>query len=232
MIVARTDALSATFLDSNIDPIDHPYILGQVDPDRPEVLLTFPEAGLKAINDTFADEAKRQDVMNSWNLNASNMSLQQATKLAEGLGFKLVFDWEAPRSEEGYYRVKGSIDWCVKRGIKMGETADMIWMETPTPDLSVAKEFADGIFAENPHLMLAYNLSPSFNWDAANLSDTQISQFIPDLAKMGYCWQFITLAGFHLNALMTEILSREFGKKNMLAYLDLVQRREKAENVD
>ena len=84
----------------------------------------------------------------------------------------------------------------------------MIWMETPTPDLSVASEFSEGVFAENPHLMLSYNLSPSFNWEAAGLSDQQIKDFIPNLAKLGYCWQFITLAGFHLDALMTEILTK------------------------
>jgi isocitrate lyase len=92
------------------------------------------------------------------------------------------FDWEACRSDEGYYRIKGNIQYCIKRGLKFGEMADMIWMETPTPDLTVAKEFADGIFAENPNLMLAYNLSPSFNWEAAGLTDEQISTFIPDLA--------------------------------------------------
>ncbi len=64
----------------------------------------------------------------------------------------------------------------------------MLWMETPTPDLSIAKEFAQGIFAENPNLMLSYNLSPSFNWEASGLSDQQIKEFIPALAKLGYCW--------------------------------------------
>lgn len=61
-------------------------------------------------------------------------------------------------------------------------------METPKPDLSVAQEFADGIHAEKPDLFLAYNLSPSFNWDASGLTDEDISKFIPNLGKMGYCW--------------------------------------------
>lgn len=100
----------------------------------------------------------------------------------------------------------------------------MIWMETPTPDISVAKEFSEGVFAENPHLMLSYNLSPSFNWEAAGLSDQQIKEFIPNLAKLGYCWQFITLAGFHLDALMTEILTKRLAQKDMLAYVELIQR--------
>ena len=108
----------------------------------------------------------------------------------------------------------------------------MIWMETPTPDLQVAKEFSEGVFAENPNLMLSYNLSPSFNWEASGLNDQQIKEFIPALAKLGYCWQFITLAGFHLNALMTEIIAKQLAEKNMLAYVDLIQRQEKTHNVD
>ena len=98
----------------------------------------------------------------------------------------------------------------------------MLWMETPTPDLNIAREFAEGIFAENPNLMLSYNLSPSFNWEASGLSDPQIKEFIPNLAKLGYCWQFITLAGFHLNALMTEVLAKQLANKDMLSYVNLV----------
>ena len=76
--------------------------------------------------------------------------------------------------------------------------------------------------AGNPNLMLSYNLSPSFNWDGAGISDKEIKAFIPKLAKMGYCWQFITLAGFHLNSLMTEILARDYSKKDMLAYVNMI----------
>ena len=81
-------------------------------------------------------------------------------------------------------------------------------------------------------MLLSYNLSPSFNWDAANMKDSDIKSFIPDLAKMGYCWQFITLAGFHLNSLMTEVLARDYSKKDMLAYVNMIQRKEREENVD
>lgn len=207
VLVARTDALSATFIDSNIDSLDHPYILGQVDSSQPEVLMTFPDAGVKAIMNAYQDGAQREKCLQVWKDNCTNLSLTEALQLAKELNFDMKFDWEACRSDEGYYRIKGNIQYCIKRGLKFGEMADMIWMETPTPDLTVAKEFADGIFAENPNLMLAYNLSPSFNWEAAGLTDEQISTFIPDLAQMGYCWQFITLAGFHLNALGTEVLA-------------------------
>lgn len=222
VICARTDALSATFIDTNIDPLDHPYILGQVDPLKPEELCCFPEAGVKAIMQTFPEGELRTKTLGVWNSNCTKLSLTQAHELASQLNFKLSFDWEACRSEEGYYKIQGNVEYCVKRGLKFAEIADMLWMETPTPELKVAKEFADGIHAVRPGTLLSYNLSPSFNWDAANMGDADIKSFIPDLAKMGYCWQFITLAGFHLNSLMTEVLARDYSKKDMLAYVNMI----------
>jgi len=232
VIVAWTDALSATFIDTNIDPLDHPYILGQVDMQNPELLMTFPEAGVREIINTFPEIEKQKKCIDAWSKNCTNLSLNEARVFARELGFELNFNWEACRSEEGYYRVKGNVEYCVKRGLKFGEYADMLWMETPTPDINIAKEFAQGIFAENPNLMLSYNLSPSFNWEASGLNDQQIKEFIPALAKLGYCWQFITLAGFHLNALMTEILAKQLANKDMLSYVNLIQRQEKVHNVD
>jgi len=222
VICARTDALSASFIDTNIDPLDHPYILGQVDPQRPEELCCFPEAGVKAIMQAFPEGELQKKTLDVWNSNCTKLSLTQALELASQLNFTLTFDWEACRSDEGYYKIQGNVEYCVKRGIEFSKIADMLWMETPTPSLKVAQEFADGIHAVNPNVLLSYNLSPSFNWDAANMKDEDIKAFIPDLAKMGYCWQFITLAGFHLNSLMTEVLARDYSKKDMLAYVNMI----------
>lgn len=232
VIVARTDALSASFIDTNIDPLDHPYILGVADENNPDMLLTFPMAGQKAILETFKNQSRQTKISNLWNENCTNMSLKQAKDYAKELGFDFYFDWEACRSEEGYYQIKGNIEYCVKRGLRFGECADLLWMETPKPELDIARAFAEGIHAVKPHQMLAYNLSPSFNWDASGLTEEEIASFIPDLAKMGYCWQFITLAGFHLNSLMTEIFSREISSQNMMKYVELIQRAERKENVD
>lgn len=160
------------------------------------------------------------------------MSLTEGQAFARKHKFEFYFDWEACRTEEGYYRIEGSILYCIKRGLLFSEAADMLWMETPTPDLAVAKEFADGVHSVNPNVFLSYNLSPSFNWDAQNMSEEQIRNFIPALASMGYCWQFITLAGFHMDALISEVFSRDFQERGMLAFVQQIQRKEKAEGVD
>ena len=232
VIVARTDAYSASFIDTNIDPLDHPYILGMVDENNPELLMTFPAAGRKAIMDTFVNESRINKMLKLWDDNCTKMSLKEAQEFAKELGFEFYFDWESARSEEGYYKLKGDLEYCVKRGLKFAEAADLLWMETPKPNLELAKGFAAGIHAEKPHQMLSYNLSPSFNWDSSGMTEKEIASFIPDLAKNGYCWQFITLAGFHLNSLMCEIFSREISSQNMMKYVELIQRPEAKEKVE
>merc|ERR1712156_598333 len=96
------------------------------------------------------------------------------------LGCKLFFDWDAARSVEGYYRVKGSTEFCIQRAIAWAPYADCIWMETGKPILSQATQFAKEVRAAIPHQMLAYNLSPSFNWDALS-----IDIFAREYAKRG-----------------------------------------------
>ena len=96
---------------------------------------------------------------------------------------------------EGYFRYEGGTEACISRAVAYANYADLLWMETKKPVYAQAKEFADGVLSVHPQIMLAYNLSPSFNWDAAGITDNQIKTFIDDLAKLGFCWQFITLAG-------------------------------------
>ena len=80
--------------------------------------------------------------------------------------------------------------------------------------------------------MLAYNLSPSFNWDASGMTDRELARFNDDLGKLGYAWQFITLAGFHSNGLVVTKLSRSYANEGMLAYVRDIQRQEKVEEVE
>lgn len=123
-----------------------------------------------------------------WEANAYNISLDEALKFATKHGFGFYFNWEECRTEEGFYRVEGSVLFCVKRALIYADYSDMIWMETPTADLSEADAFAKGVHQVKPHVMFGYNLSPSFNWDAMKMNDDELENFIPNLASMGYCW--------------------------------------------
>ena len=152
--------------------------------------------------------------------------------MAQDLGFQFFFDWEACRTEEGYYRLKGDLDFCAKRAIAFADYADIVWMETHSPDLQQAKEYAEKVHAVKPHCMLGYNNSPSFNWDNFFSNNEDLESFIPTMGKLGYVWQFVTLAGFHMDALMSEVFSKAFSKKGMLAYVEYIQRKEKTEGVD
>jgi len=100
------------------------------------------------------------------------------------------------RSPEGFYRVRAGIDQAISRGLAYAPYADLLWCETSTPSIEEARKFAEAIKAEFPDQLLAYNCSPSFNW-SKHLSSKEIASFQQDLADMGYCYQFITLAGIH-----------------------------------
>jgi len=127
------------------------------------------------------------------------------------------------RTTEGFFEVKNGVEQGIDRGLSYAPYADLIWMETSNPDLDYARKFAEGIHAKFPGKMLAYNCSPSFNW-AAKLSVAEMETFREELAKMGYKFQFITLAGFHaLNTSMFE-LALAYKKRGMAGYSELQER--------
>lgn len=127
------------------------------------------------------------------------------------------------RTSEGFYVVNNGVEQGIDRGLSYAPYADLIWMETSNPDLEYARRFAEGIHAKFPNKMLAYNCSPSFNW-AAKLSVEEMENFRDELAKMGYKFQFITLAGFHaLNTAMFE-LALAYKERGMAGYSELQER--------
>jgi isocitrate/methylisocitrate lyase len=127
------------------------------------------------------------------------------------------------RSPEGFFYVRSGIEAAIARGLAYAPYADLVWMETSTPDLGEAREFADAMHAEFPGKPLAYNCSPSFNW-RRHLDDDTIERFQQELGAMGYKFQFITLAGFHaLNESMFE-LARGYATEGMPAYVRLQER--------
>jgi isocitrate lyase len=128
------------------------------------------------------------------------------------------------RTPEGFFRLKEGtgVDHCIKRGIAFAEHADLIWWETSHPNLEDAKRFAEAVQKVHPGKMMAYNCSPTFNWEA-KLDKETIAKFQRELGAMGYKFQFVTLAGFHqLNHGMFE-LARGYKDRGMAAYSELQQ---------
>lgn len=251
VLVARTDAESATLLDSNIDPRDHPFILGSTNPglgarneaqdsqawDNAAKLMTYHQAVTAA---AISSGARGQ--LDAWHAKDVGLSHAQSRDLAARLfgghwASSVHWNWEHPRTHEGYYRVCGGVDMCVARAKAFAPYADLLWMETSTPDVPQAVDFARGVKALFPGAMLAYNCSPSFNWDAKASGqddasrDRAIAQFQHTLALEGFVWQFITLAGFHLNALTATRFSRAYAKDHMLGYVEMIQRQERKHEV-
>ncbi len=127
------------------------------------------------------------------------------------------------RTEEGFYEFRGGLEAAIVRGLAYAPYTDMIWCETKTPDLAEAKKFADAIHAKFPGKLLAYNCSPSFNWKK-NLDEATIGSFQQELAKMGYKFQFVTLAGFHALNLSMFKLARGYAQEGMSAYVELQEK--------
>ena len=131
-------------------------------------------------------------------------------------------DADKGRSAEGFFSVKAGLAAAIARGCAYAPYVDLVWCETAKPDLEEAREFAEGVHAQYPGKLLAYNCSPSFNWKK-KLDDATIAKFQRELAAMGYRFQFITLAGFHaLNYSMFE-LARAYKTQQMTAYVTLQQ---------
>ncbi|CAN8105841.1 unnamed protein product [Discula destructiva] len=259
LAIARTDAEAATLLSTNVDPRDHAFILGTTNPAlQPlnELMLAAEAAGktgdeLQAIEDQWLGQAAlkkfdeavvaaiqqgthvdKQRLAADFLARAKGKSITEARALARGLlGVEVFFDWDAPRTREGYYRLKGGCECAVNRAVAYAPYCDAIWMESKLPDFAQAEEFARGVHAVWPEQKLAYNLSPSFNWKTA-MPRAEQETYIRRLAKLGYCWQFITLAGLHTTALISDQFAKAYSQVGMRAYGELVQEPEMEHGVD
>ncbi|XP_077243528.1 isocitrate lyase [Tasmannia lanceolata] len=267
VLVARTDAVAANLIQSNVDVRDHQFILGATNPNLKgkslaTILAEAMAAGksgaelqaiednwlamaqLKSFSDCVKDAIKSMNIgeddkrrrLNEWGeLSGYDkcLSCEQGREIADRLGLKNLFwDWDLPRTREGFYRFQGSVMAAIVRGWAFASHADVIWMETASPDLVECTTFSEGVKSMRPEIMLAYNLSPSFNWDASGMTDEQMRDFIPRIARLGYVWQFITLAGFHADALVVDTFSKDFARRGMLAYVERIQREERSNGVD
>ncbi|TFK40624.1 isocitrate lyase icl [Crucibulum laeve] len=255
LAIARTDSEAATLITTNIDDRDHPFILGSTNASLTPLNAVMVEAEaagkngeqLQAIEDqwisaanlqlfstTLAQALSKQGTskanVDKFVARVAHVSYPQAVAIAQkefGLRSVPYWNWDSPRTREGYYRYQGGTQCAVNRAIAFAPYADLLWMETKKPILSQAKEFAAGVHAACPGHWLSYNLSPSFNWEAAGLSDQDMQDYVWELGKLGFVWQFITLGGLHSNAYISDLFAKNFAKTGMKAYVEIVQRRER-----
>ncbi len=300
IIVARTDAEAATFLDGRGDERDHRFILGATNTNIPNYKTAFlavmrrfhakgvpeinghlmyrisdeayaaadewlnknglsaeidaaikalPEHSTIVINAALDDAATRlldlwqmeasmktygeavADVMafhldegaelpmsvEDWNAFVEQASFVEARQKARSMGFNIIWNCDIARTPEGYYQVKGGIPYAIAKSLAVAPFADILWMETKTADLHDAKIFADAIHAVYPDKMMAYNLSPSFNWDSTGMSEEAMSAFPTELGKMGFVFNFITYGGHQVDGMAGEEFARALKEDGMLA---------------
>jgi isocitrate lyase len=300
IIVARTDAESATFLENSSDERDQPFILGATNLDVPtyrvgylailkklsemgvheiyghllfavseieyqaafewlervELMPTIAataralenatptefetaldkmdtrymeawqeEAKLKTYGGAVADamEARTDDgerfemTLEEWRKFANRASFYEVHERARSMGINVVWDCELPKTPEGFYQIQGGIDYAVAKSLAAAPFADLLWMETKTADLEDAEKFAHAIHSQYPDKMLAYNLSPSFNWDTTGMSDEEMRRFPEELGKLGFVFNFITYGGHQIDGLAAEEFATALKQDGMLA---------------
>jgi len=260
LLIARTDSESAKLISSNIDERDHEFIKGayNLPSDTASLAETLSELEARGASKAELDRAEREwmegVVLLTFNEAVANHNASNPTRLTEydrrvegGVSHSKArriaeevfgaegvpqWDWDAPRTREGYYHFKGGLAAAIKRANQFAPHADLLWLETHTPDVVQAQGFAAKIHEQHRGKWLVYNLSPSFNWAAHGFSDTDLRNFVWDLAQAGFVLQLVSLAGLHLTGAAACELSRAFAKDGMLAYVELVQRKERELRTD
>lgn len=299
IIVARTDAESATLLDGRGDDRDQPFILGAVNTGLPSfktaflaILRLFQRAGVEELSghefyaicdeeyaaadawllrhgipkaveaaaqgwrdfgagvdatfdkvfDKFVDTWQQEAgictyaeavgnviafrthegdpppmTQEAWLAFAHRAPWYKAREKARAIGVDITWDCEHAKTPDGYYQVRGGIDYAIAKSLAAAPFADILWMETKTADLKDARRFADAIHAAYPDKMMAYNLSPSFNWDTTGMNDEQMRAFPVELGKMGFVFNFITYGGHQIDGLASEEFAASLREDGMLA---------------
>jgi len=255
LVVCRTDSEAATLITTNVDERDHAFILGSTNSGLRPLFTVMNEAeasgktgdALQDVEDQWVEQANLQTFSSvlagalraqgtpsskiaDFISRTAHFSYSAAVRAAQseyGLKTLPFWDWDAPRTREGFYRYQGGTQCAVNRAICFAPYSDLLWMETKKPILAQAREFANGVHAVYPEQWLAYNLSPSFNWEAAGLGEREMRDYVWELGKLGFVWQFITLGGLHSNGYISDLFARAFKEEGMKAYVELIQRRER-----
>ncbi|KIW51106.1 isocitrate lyase [Exophiala xenobiotica] len=257
LVIARTDSESGKLLSSAVDIRDHEFILGVTEETEPlsellqemelngasgpeidkfesgwvreHKLVTFDEAveaHIKSEGGNPSEYLAKTEENRNMSLSKRRALSSQYTKSP------VVWSCDIPRTREGFYHYRAGLPAATKRAVEFAPYADLLWLETATPTVSKAAGFAREIREKFPGKHLVYNLSPSFNWMGQGFDDASLKSFVWDLAKEGFVLQLISLAGLHSTATITNELSKGFKEDGMLAYVNLVQSREKQLGVD
>jgi isocitrate lyase len=152
-----------------------------------------------------------------WLARTRDFSWYEAREMAEALGITVEWNAERAKTPEGYYQVQGGIEYAIAKSLAAAPFADILWMETATANLDEARHFAGAIHAEFPAKMLAYNLSPSFNWDTTGMTEEQMRRFPEELGKLGFVFNFITYGGHQIDGLAAEEFATALKQDGMLS---------------
>src|SRR6201993_2426831 len=180
-------------------------------------LMTYGEAVADLLEFAESEGESRDMSADEWRQFAQRAPLYTAREKARELGADPGWDCERAKTPEGYYQIRGGIPYAIAKSLAAAPFADLLWMETKTADLVDAREFAEAIHAVYPDQMLAYNLSPSFNWDTTGMTDDEMRAFPEELGKMGYVFNFITYGGHQVDGVASEEFATALKQDGMLA---------------
>ncbi|KUI13788.1 isocitrate lyase [Mycolicibacterium acapulense] len=180
-------------------------------------LMTYGEAVAELLEFRESEGEQLDMSVAEWRAFAERAPLYTAREKAREIGAAVGWDCELAKTPEGYYQVRGGIPYAITKSLAAAPFADILWMETKTADLADAREFAEAIHAEFPEKMLAYNLSPSFNWDTTGMTDDEMRTFPEELGKMGFVFNFITYGGHQVDGVASEEFATALRQDGMLA---------------
>jgi isocitrate lyase len=180
-------------------------------------LKTYRQAVAEAIALRATQGESVEMSADEWQAFAKRASWFAAREKAKSMEVAVRWDCELAKTPEGYYQVQGGLEYAIAKSLAAAPFADILWMETATANLEEAKAFADAIHAEFPDKMLAYNLSPSFNWDTTGMTDEQMKRFPEELGKLGAVFNFITYGGHQIDGLAAEDFATALRQDGMLS---------------
>ncbi|MGA3193375.1 MAG: isocitrate lyase ICL2 [Terriglobales bacterium] len=180
-------------------------------------LKTYGQAVADVLQTRTTDGETFDMTVDEWLSFSKNASFYEIRERARSMGIQIVWDCELPKTPEGFYQIQGGIDYAIAKSLASAPFADLLWMETKTADLEDAEKFAHAIHAKYPDKMLAYNLSPSFNWDTTGMTDEQMKRFPEELGKLGFVFNFITYGGHQIDGLAAEEFATALKQDGMLA---------------